>query len=60
MEVHHHSHLAQLLKSADVTIAEFNAALFSLKIASFTNRRRARILIAEAEKLMTILKKNTT
>jgi len=47
----------QLLKSADVTIAEFNAALFSLKIANYANRRRAKILIAEGEKLLTTLKK---
>ena len=47
----------RLLRSADVTIAEFNAALFSLKIANFANRRRARILIVEGEKLLTTLKK---
>jgi hypothetical protein len=47
----------RLLKSADVTIAEFNAALFSLKIANDANRRRTKILIAEGEKLLTTLKK---
>jgi len=49
--------VVRLLKSADATIPEFNAALFSLKIANYANRRRANILIAEGEKLLTLLKK---
>ena len=47
----------KLLQSADAAIPEFNAALFSLKIANFANRRRTKILISEGEELLTTLKK---
>ena len=57
MNVHPPPGAVQLLKSADVAIPEFNSALFSLKIANYANRRRAKILINEGEKLLTILKK---
>jgi hypothetical protein len=57
MNVHPPAGVVRLLKSADGTIPEFNAALFSLKIANYANRRRAKILIGEGEKLLTTLKK---
>ena len=55
--VHPPTGVARLLTSADATISEFNAALFSLKIANEANRLRAKMLINEGEMLLTTLKK---
>lgn len=48
---------ARLLNTAHANIPEFNAALYSLKIANNANMRRAKALIEDGERLLNSLKK---
>ncbi|HEX6846402.1 MAG TPA: hypothetical protein VF144_05465 [Chitinophagaceae bacterium] len=47
--------VVNLSRNADAAMPEFNASLYSLKIANFANRKRTKILIGEGEKLLNIL-----
>lgn len=48
---------ARLLNTANANIPEFNAALYTLKVANNANLRRAKALIGDGERLLNSLKK---